>query len=221
MTPVSITTARIKAATSIVMLIGGYVKLKKTGKRHTGLCPLHHEKSPSFTVDAAKQQWRCYGCGAWGDCFDFVAKIEGIDFKGARRELAELAGISMEGDKLTPENARAWAAERRAIERDLPAARLWRRVALNFGEDLLEALKEGLWDPQSPMQPRVGEIAEWTRRIARWRSLDGAELAHEYNSEREFAPERVAAMVTAAREWERVDHCALTAWLRTNEAVSA
>jgi hypothetical protein len=220
MTPDS-TTERVRDAVDIVRLIGGYMYLRKVGKRHVGLCPFHQEKSPSFNVDPIKQRWHCFGCSLGGDAFDFLMRIEGIDFRGAKRHLAELAGISLEDHKLSPEDARAWAAEKRAIERDLPAARLWRRTALVLGDDLLTLLKASIFDATAKVHPEVGEIAGWESRLARWRRIDGGELVHEYRGWRERDPQTTGAMVQAAAKRQQVERRALMSWLRATEAVAA
>ena len=38
----------------IVEVVSGYTSLRKRGATHTGLCPFHQEKTPSFTVSADK-----------------------------------------------------------------------------------------------------------------------------------------------------------------------
>lgn len=90
MTSVEITTERIKAATDIVTLIGGYVKLKKTGNRFTGLCRFHQEETPSFAVEPTKGQWCCYGCGAWGEIGAF-----GQSFDDERDRLSRQPGLQL------------------------------------------------------------------------------------------------------------------------------
>ena len=72
---------RIKDATNLVDLISGRVRLKKTGKDYTGLCPFHDEKSPSFTVSPAKQFYHCFGCGANGDAIKWLTETEGLQFE--------------------------------------------------------------------------------------------------------------------------------------------
>ncbi len=82
----------------IVDLVSGYVSLKKTGKNHTGLCPFHSEKTPSFSVNTDKQIFHCFGCGAGGDAFKFLELQEGLNFPEAVRKLAERSGITLPVD---------------------------------------------------------------------------------------------------------------------------
>ena len=64
----------VREQTDIVELISQYVSLKRSGANHTGLCPFHSEKSPSFSVNAARQFFHCFGCGVGGDVFSFLMK---------------------------------------------------------------------------------------------------------------------------------------------------
>jgi len=79
----------LKQQADIVRIIGDYVKLKKAGSQnYSGLCPFHGEKTPSFSVHATRQFYHCFGCGASGDIFSFVQKIENITFPEAVRHVA-------------------------------------------------------------------------------------------------------------------------------------
>ncbi len=64
-------------------VVGRVVTLKKHGAEHTGLCPFHDEKTPSFTVNDRKGFYHCFGCHAHGNAIDFVIARQGLDFKGA------------------------------------------------------------------------------------------------------------------------------------------
>ncbi len=90
--------SRVRDSVDIVDLVSGYVSLKKTGKNHTGLCPFHAEKTPSFSVNPDKQIFHCFGCGAGGDVFKFIELQEGLNFPEAVRALAGRAGISLPTD---------------------------------------------------------------------------------------------------------------------------
>ena len=86
----------VKQQADIVRIIGEYIKLKKSGtQNYTGLCPFHREKTGSFSVHAARQFYHCFGCGASGDVFTFVQKIENITFPEAVRAVAQKLGIPL------------------------------------------------------------------------------------------------------------------------------
>ena len=92
------TLERIRAASDIVDVIGGYLPLKRAGANFTALCPFHKEKSPSFNVNPQKQIFHCFGCHKGGDVFTFVKEYENIGFVDAVRRLAERARIPIELD---------------------------------------------------------------------------------------------------------------------------
>jgi len=86
----------VKQQADIVRIVGEYVKLKKAGaQNYSGLCPFHNEKTASFSVHATRQFYHCFGCGASGDVFSFVQKIENITFPEAVREVAQKLGIAL------------------------------------------------------------------------------------------------------------------------------
>lgn len=85
---------KIKQRVDIVELVRQYVPhLKKAGKTWKACCPFHKEKTPSFTVNAEKGLYYCFGCQEGGDIFDFLMKIESLSFNEAVRKLADLAGV--------------------------------------------------------------------------------------------------------------------------------
>ena len=90
------TAQTVKQQADIVKVIEGYIRLRKAGaQNYTGLCPFHKEKSPSFSVHAVRQFYHCFGCGASGDVFSFVMKIENVPFPEAVRIVAAKCGIAM------------------------------------------------------------------------------------------------------------------------------
>jgi DNA primase len=93
------TAERVKQQADIVRVVGEYVRLKKTGKDFSGLCPFHQEKTPSFTVSPIKQIFYCFGCGKGGDIFNFVMEMERCEFPDALRLVAEKCGISIPKSK--------------------------------------------------------------------------------------------------------------------------
>src|SRR5579864_5260324 len=99
----------LKEQADIVRIVGEYVTLRKSGAQNfQGLCPFHKEKTPSFSVHATRQFFHCFGCGASGDVFNFVQKIENITFPEAVRLIAEKLKIPL--PKMTyasPEEAHA------------------------------------------------------------------------------------------------------------------
>jgi DNA primase len=85
----------IKDKLSIVEVVGSYVKLTKAGKYYRGLSPFNKEKTPSFYVNPERGTYYCFSSGQGGDQFTFIEKMEGLDFKGAMKILAEKAGVEI------------------------------------------------------------------------------------------------------------------------------
>jgi DNA primase len=90
----------IKQRISPSEVIGKKVALHSKGPgEYTGLCPFHKEKTPSFTVSDQKGFYYCFGCGAKGDVFKFLAESEGMKFNEAIEYLAKEAGINLPEQK--------------------------------------------------------------------------------------------------------------------------
>lgn len=87
------TVDQLKDGVNLVDYIGQHVTLKKQGVNHFGCCPLHGEKTPSFTVREDKQFFYCFGCGASGSVIDFIMAIYGVDTAGAIDSLKLHLGI--------------------------------------------------------------------------------------------------------------------------------
>ena len=86
---------RVRAASLLADVVQQYVSLRRVGRRSTGLCPFHAEKTPSFSVNEEIGRYYCFGCGAKGDVFTFVQDMEHLDFAGAVEWLANRSGITL------------------------------------------------------------------------------------------------------------------------------
>ena len=86
----------IKERLNIADVVSAYIKIEKTGANYKARCPFHNEKTPSFFISPARNNYYCFGCGAKGDIFTFVEEFEKIDFLGALKILAEKAGVELE-----------------------------------------------------------------------------------------------------------------------------
>jgi len=83
----------VRARADIVEIVGAQVRLRRAGRNFVGLCPFHNEKTPSFSVNAERGFFHCFGCGAGGTVFDFVMRVEGLTFFEALQSLARRYGI--------------------------------------------------------------------------------------------------------------------------------
>ncbi|MEE8534477.1 MAG: CHC2 zinc finger domain-containing protein, partial [Kiloniellales bacterium] len=119
----------IRIRAPLAGIVGRRVKLRRRGREHTGLCPFHNEKTPSFTVSEEKGFFHCFGCGAHGDVMGFVMRAEGLSFPEAVERLAAEAGLQV--PRASPEE-RAAARRRADLFEVLEAACAW------FGTQLAE-----------------------------------------------------------------------------------
>jgi DNA primase len=86
---------QIKERLDIVEVISQYVELHKAGRHYKGKSPFTSEKTPSFYVSPDRGMYYCFSSNQGGDMFTFIEKMEGVDFKGALKILAEKAGVEL------------------------------------------------------------------------------------------------------------------------------
>ncbi len=87
--------AQLLQRSDITDVVQTYVKLRHTGKMHTGLCPFHNEKTPSFVVYPDTQSFYCFGCGAGGSVITFIQRISNVDYVQAINTLAQRCGMPL------------------------------------------------------------------------------------------------------------------------------
>ncbi|MCU0338229.1 MAG: CHC2 zinc finger domain-containing protein, partial [Sediminibacterium sp.] len=93
----------IKNRIDILDIVGEFVKLKKRGTNYLGLCPFHNEKTPSFTVSANKEIYKCFGCGKSGNSITFLMEHEKLSYVEALKWLAQRYNIAIEETETSPE----------------------------------------------------------------------------------------------------------------------
>ena len=98
--------SEILNTSDIIDIISQSVILKKSGSNFFGLCPFHSEKTPSFSVNANKQIYYCFGCGAGGDVLNFLKRYHGITFPEAVKIVARQYNITIETGKIDPSKRR-------------------------------------------------------------------------------------------------------------------
>ena len=114
----------IRDRADIVQVVSRQVALRKSGRGFTGLCPFHHEKTPSFHVNPDRQTFHCFGCGVGGNAFTFLMKAEGATFPEVVERLAREYGIELPRRAPTAAEARA-KEEREKLLAITTAARAW------------------------------------------------------------------------------------------------
>ena len=112
----------LRRRVTLSSLVGRRVKLIRRGREHSGLCPFHKEKTPSFTVSDDKAFYHCFGCGEHGDAIGFVMAVEGLSFPEAVERLAGEAGLEV--PQASPEE-QARAAKRSGLIELLEEATCW------------------------------------------------------------------------------------------------
>src|SRR5260370_39203982 len=107
---------KVKQQADIVRVVGEYVRLKKTGKDFSGLCPFHQEKTPSFTVSPIRQIFYCFGCGKGGEVYNFVMDMEKCELPEAVKVVAEKCEIAIPRQKDRSPEAREEDQQRSDLE---------------------------------------------------------------------------------------------------------
>ncbi len=97
---------RVRATSDMVAIVGERMSLKRVGRRYSGLCPFHEEKTASFTINPEVQLFHCYGCDRSGNVFQLLMELENIGFADAVESLARRGGISLTYDNESSDDRR-------------------------------------------------------------------------------------------------------------------
>lgn len=189
---------RVAEANDIVEVIGSYFPLKRAGTSYRALCPFHREKSPSFHVNPARQNFHCFGCGAGGGVLRFVMDYEHVDFPTAVKRLAQRAGIPIIEEAGGPDEDR-----KRGLRQRLLA--LHGEVAEWFHRKLLKAPEAETARAYLKSRGIGSEVAKsWQLGYA----PDSWDAALEFLRERKFTPEEISqsGLASAKDETEGGGH---------------
>jgi DNA primase len=133
---------RVRDATDIVAIITEHTQLKRSGSgdNWVGACPFpdHNDKSPSFSVNASKNVYYCFGCGKRGDVITFVRELEGLDFAAAIEKLAGRTGITL---RYTTSGEGENRGKRKGLVEAMAKAVDWYHERLLSSPDAAEARK--------------------------------------------------------------------------------
>lgn len=133
----------LRDKSNIVDVAQKYVDLEKKGGRYWARCPIHNEKTPSFTVDELRGTYYCFGCHASGDVFSFIQQVEHVDFKEAVQILANRAGLEV------PKFSSNFNQEKKEAER-LKKERLYQLMR-----------ETGLFYHNNLVAQKTGEVVEY------------------------------------------------------------
>ena len=125
---------QLKNKNDLVEVVSAYVPLERKGGNWWGRCPFHHEKTPSFTINAEEQFYHCFGCGVSGDVISFIREIESVDFFDAVKILAERAKLPVPEMNFNTEKTAEMKRKRDEILKILKTAARFYLNNLNSGK---------------------------------------------------------------------------------------
>ena len=178
--------SEIRERTNLVELVGEYVTLRRAGANFKGVCPFHADADPSFNVSEGRQFFHCFGCGASGDVFGFLMRIEGLDFTEAAIRLAGRAGVTLPAKESSPqsrtmEEQKRQARNRRHFILEEAAKFFEARLSAADGSAARSAIAARGISPETTTRYRLGYApAEWSALIdymARVNQVSAKELA--------------------------------------------
>ncbi|HEY1721630.1 MAG TPA: DNA primase [Magnetospirillaceae bacterium] len=163
----------IRNRVSLVVVIGRRTRLVRKGREHTGLCPFHNEKTPSFTVNEDKGFYHCFGCGAHGDVIGFTMRADSLSFPEAIERLAGEAGLEVpQSSPEEREQAKRQASLLDAVE--AACAFFEKELRSARGRIGLDYLRGRGLDDETIARFRLGYAPD--TRGALWKALQAAQI---------------------------------------------
>ncbi len=159
------TIVQVQQANDIVDVISEHVSLKRKGREMVGLCPFHDDNRPSLNVNAVKQIFKCFACGAGGDVFKFLQMRENLTFPQAIERLAERAGIKIKPVKSSTKSSRTKETAQQIDPNKLAKINTW---AADYFQQNLNDRKKGKYarDYLSQRQISTESIKKWKLGLA-------------------------------------------------------
>ena len=169
----------VRRRASIVEVASDYMQVKRAGRLFKALCPFHQEKTPSFSIDPAKNLYHCFGCGEGGDVIRLVEKLENLTFVETIERLARRVGVDIRYEQLS-------AIDRAAQKRRFRLIDAHRAAVEHYHRALLEAPDAA--DARAYLKGRgfdrvVAEEFQIGFSVPRWEDLSGALRAQGFNEQ--------------------------------------
>jgi len=125
------------------------VRLIKKGNKWWGLCPFHTERTPSFSIDAERGLFYCFGCHKGGSIIDFLMETEKLSFFEAVSDLAEKANVPLKLEQNGDTREESERFQLYEMYEKLARAFHWLLINHDSGREALQILeKRGLSDKE-------------------------------------------------------------------------
>ena len=104
------TVNKILDVADIVDVVSDFVKLRRSGANFKGLCLFHNERTPSFSVNRARNICKCFSCGKGGSPVNFIMEHEQLSYQEALRYLARKYNIEIVEKEISDQEREAMNA---------------------------------------------------------------------------------------------------------------
>jgi len=180
---------RVKEASNIHDIIGGYMTLRRAGVNYKGCCPFHSEKTSSFVVSPTKSMYKCFGCGVGGDVIKFVQDFEQVSYPEAVKILARKAGIDVPEMEMTDDD------RKRMLERE---------ALLTLNTSVWNTFRQNLMNNQTAMTYVIGR--GYTQEIINTFGIGFSENTNQLTTQLTNGQKESARKLSLIKSGERGDY---------------